>query len=61
MHVQRKTEARPCNLRCSGKVISNAYFEYVFANLRIQHAMRTRRILLSMACPAMVYFFHINL
>jgi hypothetical protein len=44
MYAQGKTGARSCIFLCSGKVVSNTYSECVFAALRIQHAMLTRRI-----------------
>jgi hypothetical protein len=51
-------EAHSCNLRCSGRAISIAYFECVFVALGIQHEVRMSRVTLSsVACPAVQYFF----
>jgi len=40
-------EANSCNHCFSGKQISITFYEYVFVALGIQHAMRTRPIILS--------------
>jgi hypothetical protein len=48
-------EARSCNHFCCGKAIST-YSEWVFVALVIQHAKRMRRVMSSMACPAVQYF-----
>jgi len=48
-------EARSCNHFCCGKAIST-YSEWVFVAFVIQHAKRIRRVMSSMACPAVQYF-----
>ena len=42
--------------RCSGKAESAKYYKYVAIALVIQHAMRMRRITLSVASVALPYF-----
>jgi hypothetical protein len=48
------TEARSCNHGCRGKEVLQILSVYVA--LVIQHAKRTRRVVLSVACPAVPYF-----
>jgi len=56
---KRDIETRLRKLGCCGKAMSITYSECVIITLDIQHAMRTRRkILSSVACPAVPYFFH---
>jgi hypothetical protein len=57
MFVLRNKDALSRNNCCSGQAISITYSECVCVVLRIQHAMRMRRITLSsVACPAVPYF-----
>jgi hypothetical protein len=49
-------DARSRNHCCRAKVISITYSECVSVALVIQHAKRTHRIILSVACPALPYF-----
>ena len=46
MQVNRNIETRSCNHCCSRKGISIVYSECVFLDLGIQHAMRTRHIVI---------------
>jgi hypothetical protein len=48
--------ARSRNQSCRGKAISITYCECVFEALVIQQAMRMRRIMSSVACPALPNF-----
>jgi len=58
-NVQRNIEARSCYQCCCGKAISITYSEFVFVALRIQHAMRVRRIVIC-GLPRSTVFFHIT-
>jgi hypothetical protein len=58
MYVQCNTEARSCNVYCSGEAIIIAYYERVFVDLGIQNAIRIH-LLSSVACPALQHFSHI--
>jgi ABC-type spermidine/putrescine transport system permease subunit I len=65
MYGQRNTEARSCNHGCRGKAISITYSVCVCVCVSvcvaffIQHAKRTRRVVLaSVACLAVPYFLH---
>jgi hypothetical protein len=49
VYVQRNVVKRSCNHRCSAKAISITHSEGVFVALGIQHAMRMRLILSSVA------------
>jgi len=49
-------EATSGNHCCRGKAISITYSKYVFVALVIHHAKSTRRVKLSVACPAQSYF-----
>jgi hypothetical protein len=51
---------RLCNHCCAGKTISVAYSESVFVALDIQHAMRTRHIVIC-GLSSSTLFFHITL
>ena len=54
---QRNIKTRSRNHCCRGKAISITHSECVSVTLVIQHAVRTRRIILSsVACPAVPYF-----
>ena len=54
--VQRYTEARSHNQCCHAKAISITYSECLSVALVIQHAMRMRRIILSVASPPAPFF-----
>jgi hypothetical protein len=57
---KRNIEGSLRNLFCSGNAISITYSECVFVALRIQHAVRMRRIILSFVVYlAVPYFPHI--
>jgi hypothetical protein len=49
-------EVRSCNYCFRGKALSITYSECVSVALGIQHAKRMRRIMSSVACPAVQYF-----
>ena len=58
--VHRNIEASACNHCCSGEATNITYSQCMFLTFDVQHATRTHRIiLLSVACPVLVYFFHI--
>jgi hypothetical protein len=46
MYVQYNIEARSCTHCCSEKAVSITYYGSVLINLRIQHAMRMRHIVI---------------
>jgi hypothetical protein len=53
-------EARSCNHCCCGRAIIITYCECVSVALDIQQSTRTRHIILySVACPAVLFFYHI--
>jgi hypothetical protein len=52
----RNIEARSHN-HCRGQATNITYYECVFVDLGIQHAKRMRRIILSVACPGVPFFF----
>jgi hypothetical protein len=55
-----KIETRSNNHCCSGKAITITYSECVSVALGIQHAKRTRRIILSLRClSGFQYLIHI--
>ena len=58
MYIQRNVEARSCNHFCTGRAVSITYSECVFVALRIQHAMRMRRIAIR-GLPGSTVFFHV--
>jgi hypothetical protein len=57
IYVKHDTEARSCNLCCSGKAIIITYSECVFIALGIQHATRMRHIVIC-GLPGSTVFFH---
>jgi len=58
MKVSRSTAARSCNYCSGGKAISITYYECVSVALGIQHAMRTRHIVIC-GLPDSTTFFYI--
>jgi hypothetical protein len=56
MYVQGNIEVRSCNHCCSGNAVSITYSESVFADLRIQHAMRMHHAVRICGLPALQYF-----
>ena len=56
MCVQTYNLARSRNHFCGGKTVIITYSESECVTLRIQHAMRMRRIKSSLACPSLLYF-----
>jgi hypothetical protein len=57
MYVQSKLEARSRNHCCRRKAISVTHYERMSVAVVIQHAKRTRRIILSsVVCLAVPYF-----
>jgi hypothetical protein len=56
MNVHRDIEARSRNHCYSGKAMSITYFECISVPLGIQHAIRKRRVMLSVACPILQSF-----
>jgi hypothetical protein len=57
MYVQRNIEARSCNHCCSGNAVSITYSEFVYADLRIQHAMRMHHAVRICGLPGSAIFF----
>ena len=55
-NVLRNAEARSCN-HCCEKAIRIAYSESVFVALVIQHAKRTRHVILSVAPQVLQHFY----
>jgi len=51
VYLKRKVQALSCHQCCSGKAIGITYCECMFVALSIQHTMRMRPIILSVACP----------
>jgi len=60
MYIQRNIEARPRNHRCCGKTIIITYSESISVVSVMQHAKRIGRIMSSVACPALHYFFTVS-
>jgi len=58
MYVLRYTEACSCNHCCSGKSLSTTYSMCVFVALGIQHAMRTRNIVICGLYVSTIFFSH---
>jgi hypothetical protein len=56
MHVERNIEARSCKHVCSRKAISIAYYECIFVDSGIQHAMRMRHIVTYGLSGSTIYF-----
>jgi hypothetical protein len=56
MHVWRNIKAHSRNHCCPTKAVSITYSKCVCIAVGIQHAMRMRLILSSVACPALQYF-----
>ena len=54
----RNTVERSCNHCCSGKSISNIYYECVFVALGIEHAMRMRHTV-TYGLSGSTVFFHV--
>ena len=56
MKVQRNIEARSCNHCCRGEAVNITRFECIPVPLGIEHALRKRRVILSVVCSVLQSF-----